>query len=135
MLFLISKACKIQVISNLDQSKHRSISKGTLKEHLKSIAPEGCTVPSCHFPHPFRGQRPTSSAMEKSGVRCHVKDMGNMKSIRVECSLQCQKHWKPINGTTMTTCFPEANRDFDAFTGMRKLTNFTIDYLECQREH
>ena len=75
-------------------------------------------------------------AMEKSGVRCHVKDMGNMESMRVECSLKCQKHWKPINGTTTTTCFPEANRDADAFKrGIRKLTNFTIDYLECQREH
>ena len=65
-----------------------------------------------------------------TSVTCNVFDLGKASS-RVECHLECQKHWKPINDTTVTTCYPETSRN-DHFYGS-KLTNFTIDYLECQR--
>ena len=64
-------------------------------------------------------------------MTCQVIDIGTPK-YRVECHLKCQNHWKPINGTTETTCFPEWGRKRDQ-SYERKLTNFTIDYLECQR--
>lgn len=117
------------VISDQD-AENLVHSKGVTSE--VRISPEslyeGCTVPSCHYPHPFR--HVSTFHKRSTSVTCNVFDLGKASS-RVECHLECQKHWKPINDTTVTTCYPETSRN-DHFYGS-KLTNFTIDYLECQR--
>ena len=83
---------------------------------------ESCTVPGCHYPHPFRKK------VQKSSINCEIKSMGS-PNYHVECTMACRKGWEPLDNIDRTVCFPQDIALNDA----KKLTNFTMDYLECKR--
>ena len=85
----------------------------------------GCTVPGCHYPKIF--SKNIDQLRNKSFVDCQVQELG-MPSYHVECILNCRPGWSPINGINTTMCSQE-NQPFQP----EKLTNFTVDYLECGR--
>ena len=85
----------------------------------------GCTVPGCHYPKIF--SKNIDQLRNKSFIDCQVQELG-MPSYHVECILNCRPGWSPINGINTTMCSQE-NQPFQ----LEKLTNFTVDYLECGR--
>jgi len=85
----------------------------------------GCTVPGCHYPKIF--SKNIDQLRNKSFIDCKVQELG-MPSYHVECILNCRPGWSPINGINTTMCSQE-NQPFQ----LEKLTNFTVDYLECGR--
>ena len=62
-----------------------------------------------------------------SKISCQVEEIGS-SSYQVGCHLSCRRGWIPVNGINHTICNPKTIT-FSA----DKLTNFTHDYLECQR--
>jgi len=98
-------------------------------EHPK-VKNGGCTVPGCHYPRVFRktaSQLETRNKLRLNSVNCQVKEVG-LPSYHVECSLNCKPGWSPINGINATIC----NQVIQPIQ-KEKLTNFTMDYLECGR--
>ena len=82
-------------------------------------------MPGCHYPKIF--SKNIDQLRNKSFVDCQVQELG-MPSYHVECILNCRPGWSPINGINTTMCSQE-NQPFQP----EKLTNFTVDYLECGR--
>ena len=82
---------------------------------------ESCTIPGCHYPHPFRQK------VQKSSINCQIKGLASPQ-YHVECAMACRKGWKPLDDIDSTICSP-LNLPLDR----KKLTNFTLDYLECKK--
>ena len=82
---------------------------------------ESCTIPGCHYPHPFRQK------VQKSSINCQIKGLASPQ-YHVECAMACRKGWKPLDDIDSTICSP-LNLPLDR----KKLTNFTMDYLECEK--
>jgi len=83
---------------------------------------ESCTIPGCHYPHPFRKK------VQKSSINCQIKHPATPQ-YHVECSMACRKGWKALDDIHTTICSPQ-NLPLD---DSKKLTNFTMDYLECKK--
>ena len=83
---------------------------------------ESCTIPGCHYPHPFRKK------VQKSSINCQIKHTATPQ-YHVECSMACRKGWKALDDIHTTICSPQ-NLPLD---DSKKLTNFTMDYLECKK--
>ena len=97
-----------------------------LQEKSK-IIDGGCTVPGCHYPKIFH--RNVGKLRNKSLISCQLQDLG-LPSHHVECSLKCRQGWSPSNGINSTICNQEIG---GGGIQQKKLTNFTVDYLECSR--
>ena len=109
----------------------------------------GCTVPGCYYPQ-FFSHHVNSSVIKSMRVRggrllCEHADPGTTAN-RIECRLKCKKGWRNVNNVDVTMCTKgqvEALARIKNLTdvnlsslhgSLRKTTNFTTDYLECQRK-
>ena len=105
----------------------------------------GCTVPGCHYPH-FFSHHANASIIKSLRVRggrltCRHADYGTPAN-RIECRLSCRKGWKNVQNVDVTICTKgqaealakiKSLTDNTAPSSLQKTTNFTTDYLECQR--
>ena len=64
------------------------------------ILDEGCTVPGCNFPHEL-----SKKILRVSGgqIACGLAN-GPGSEVLVECSLECNPGWKPLDNITSIQC-------------------------------
>jgi len=115
------------------------------------IITDSCTIPGCNYPHIFKHQsvRRREEGLltkgrqlirrRKTRLSCQLKLNEETSEAKIsdsrfkyvlECSMQCRHNWYPKGGRNSTTCNLEQVKKIQE-SGVKKLTNFTTDYLEC----
>ena len=66
-------------------------------------------------------------------LTCGLGRPSKAATYEVKCSIDCRNGWRARNGDTSTTCNSNYVQHLRENPGIRKMTNFTLDYLECER--
>jgi len=122
----------------------------TPDDRPSDVITDSCTIPGCNYPHIFKQQSVRSREgglvtkgrqlirRRKTRLSCQLKPNEKTAEAKssdgtkyvLECSMQCRHNWYPKGGRNSTTCNLEQVKKFQE-SGVKKLTNFTTDYLEC----